>query len=90
MPILTLLPNLQMGGSPVAAALTHLQLKSLTLQLGGGIGTTLGLKGNTVPVSIVTTIPSAAPPGGSGVVFYVAGGSLTVYAWDADNTTWVS
>lgn len=88
MPILVLLPNLQMGGSEAAAPLTHLPLKSLTMDIGGGLAQTLGLLGNTVPISVVTTIPSAAPPGDRGVVFHVSGSTLTIYAWDG--SSWVS
>ena len=69
---------------------SHTFLKSLTLDLGGGIGTTLGLKGNTLPVTVVTTVPSAEPAGGQGIVFYISGGALTVYAWDPDTTAWVT
>lgn len=70
--------------------LTHLPLKSLVLKIDKDLGMTLGLTGNTLPISVVTTVPSVAPPGGKGVVFYVAGGSLTVYVWDPATNSWIS
>ena len=57
-------------------------LKSLTLELGGGLGMTLLPTGNSLPISIVTAAPSGAPPGNKGVVFRVSGGAITIYVWD--------
>lgn len=81
MPILLLLPS--NGG-----VIKYAPLKSLTLQLGGGLGKTMSFSGNTLPLSISTIIPSAAPPNGRGIVFYVSGGTLTVYAWTG--SAWVT
>jgi len=64
------------------APLAHLPLKTLTMGFGGDLGFTLGLQGNTLPISTVTTVPDAAPPGGKGVVFHINGSTLTIYAWD--------
>lgn len=73
-----------------AAVLSYQPLKSLTLMLDSDLGMTLGLKGNTLPMSIATIIPTTEPPGGVGVVFYVLGGSLTIYVWDPGTSAWVS
>ena len=62
-------------------------LKSLVLDLGG-IGLTLVPSGNTLPIEIITSAPSGAPPANKGVVFMVSGGTLTIYVWTG--TAWVS
>lgn len=63
-------------------------LSSLVIDLGDNLGKTLMPNGNTLPISITTATPSAAPPGNKGVVFKVSGGVLTVYAWDG--TQWAA
>lgn len=71
-----------------AAAETLLALKSLVLEIASGLGMTLMPNGNTLPISIVTQTPTAAPPGDKGVCFKVSGGVLTVYAWSG--SAWVA
>ena len=71
----------------LAGAVTHIPLKSLVLDLGGGIGQTLQQHGNTLSISILTETPTEAPPGDIGVVFLVTGGALKIYAWDGSQ--WV-
>lgn len=63
-------------------------LKSLVLDLGGGLGQTLMPTGNVLPINIGTGIPTATPQGDKGVYFRVSGGVLTIYAWDG--TQWVA
>ena len=70
-----------------AAALTVLPLKSLVLDIGGGLGMTLMPSGNHLPITIATAIPSGEPPGDKGVIFVVTGGTLKIYAWDGSQ--WV-
>lgn len=65
-----------------AVAETLLALKSLVLEIASGLGMTLMPNGNTLPISIVTQTPTAAPPGNKGVCFKVSGATLTIYAWD--------
>lgn len=49
-----------------------------------GLATTVAIKGNTVPLKNVTTVPAGAPPGGAGVQFFVdpATHAVTIYVWD--------
>lgn len=79
-----------LGFSIGIAAFAAQMLKSLTLNLGSGIGTTLGLKGNVLPLTTSTVIPTVEPPGGHGLVLYIIGGVLTIYVWDPITTTWVT
>jgi hypothetical protein len=79
---LAFLPNLQMGGSEGDGALAHTALKSLTMQISSGFGLTLSPSGNTLSIDVVDTVPTVAPPNNKGVVFHIAGATLTVYAWD--------
>ena len=66
----------------VASILTLQALKSMVLTLDPSLGMTLLPTGNSLPISIVTTAPSNAPPGNKGVVFRVSGGVATIYVWD--------
>lgn len=70
------------GFSIGIAALTLIPLSSLVLDIGNNIGKTLMPQGNILPISIVTTAPTAAPAGNKGVVFMVSGGTPTIYIWD--------
>ena len=70
------------GISASAASEALLALKSLVLEIASGLGLTLMPSGNTLPISIVTQVPTAAPPGNKGVCFRVSGGALVIYAWD--------
>lgn len=65
-----------------------LALKSLVLEIASGLGMTLMPNGNTLPISIVTQTPTAAPSGNKGVVFKVSGGVLTIYAWNG--SSWIA
>ena len=68
---------------------TPQSMKALTLQLGGGIGTTLSFSGNTLPVGIVVDEPAGPPSGNSGVVFRVdTSGNTYIYLWDASQSIW--
>lgn len=90
MPLLTILPNLQMGGSSTVAALSHAPLKYLSTEIDCGLGMTLLPTGNTLSISQVDTIPTIAPPGDKGVVYYINSGLLTIYVWDTDTNTWLN
>ena len=70
-----------------AAVLIVSPLKSLVLDIGGGLGMTLMPSGNHLPITVATTIPSGEPPGDKGVIFVVTGGTPKIYAWDGSN--WV-
>jgi hypothetical protein len=50
----------------------------------------LGFRGNTLPITTVTSAPSGAPPGGTGVQFQVVAGVITVWVWDPINQVWIS
>jgi len=85
------LMNLDFAGSPSVAALSYSPLKSLVYNFDPpDLGMTLGMKGNMLPLTVVTTIPTTAPPGGQGAVFYVSGGALTIYVWDPVTTAWIT
>lgn len=49
-----------------------------------GLAAVIGLKGNTLPINIVTIAPQGTPPGGVGVQFFVdpTTHAVTVYVWD--------
>lgn len=69
------------------AGVTLSVLKALVKDIGSGLGLPLSSVGNLLPVSITTTAPSGAPPGGKGIVFEVSGGTLKIHAWDGSQ--WV-
>ena len=86
------------GGAPLfygnsaiegISALTHIPLKSLVVDIGD-MGMTLMPQGNTLPISIVTQAPTAAPPGNKGVCFRISGGVLTIYAWNLNTSSWIA
>jgi hypothetical protein len=90
MPILTILPNLQMGGTESVAALDIQTLTVLSLHLDDELTRSIMITGNTLPISQAGAVPSGEPPGGKGVVFHISGGVLTIYVWDADTSGWVT
>lgn len=61
-------------------------LKALVQMFSGRVGTTLGWQGNFIPLKIMSTAPTSAPPGGKGVVMTVSAGVVTFYVWDG--TAW--
>jgi len=77
-----------LGFSIGVVVVSHTQLKALVLDLFPGMGTTMMFNGNTLPISIITSTPTVAPPGDKGVCFKVSGGVLTIYAWNG--SSWVS
>lgn len=52
----------------------------------------LGFKGNTLPVSVVTVVPTGQPPNGVGIQFYVDPTThvVTIYAWSPADNVWIS
>jgi hypothetical protein len=67
-----------------------LPLKSLVIDVDQDLGLTLMPTGNLLSITQSDVIPVAAPPGDKGVVFYIVGGSLTMYVWDTDTNGWIN
>jgi hypothetical protein len=73
--------------SGVAHIVTHFNpLKYSILDFDNGFtGSTLGITGDTIPILVVTSAPSGAPPGGKGFVVQVTSGVVTFWMWDGTN-----
>lgn len=74
--------------TPISAE-SLIAMKSLVIDIGD-MGMTLMPQGNTLPISIVTQAPTAAPPGNKGVCFRISGGVLTIYAWNLNTSSWIA
>jgi hypothetical protein len=61
----------------------------ISLGLGGDLYKSEIWSGNLLPIEVVYNIPTNAPPGNKGVVFYVDGGVSTVYVWDSSTLNWL-
>jgi hypothetical protein len=75
---------------PAAAPLAMSPLKFFILPLDEETGMTISPMGNVLQVAQSGTVPTDEPPGGKGIVFYISGGALTIYVWDADTAGWVN
>jgi len=65
-----------------AAAVVLSRLDVLSLQISSDLSKSIVFSGNVLPVAVVSSAPSGAPPGGKGIVFRVAAGVVTIYVWD--------
>ena len=67
--------------------LQNLVAVSLDLDLGS-VSRSIGWNGNMLPITIINSTPTNAPPGGKGFVIKILGGVMTLYAWDG--TAWIA
>jgi hypothetical protein len=67
-----------------------LPLKSLVVDIDQDLGLTLMPTGNLLSITQSNAVPIGVPPGNKGVVFYINGGSLTIYVWDTVTNGWIS
>jgi len=63
-------------------------LKIMSLKLDDLLSLSVSIKGDCIPISLISSAPSGAPPSGRGLVMYVSGGVLKLAAWNG--VAWVT
>jgi hypothetical protein len=63
-------------------------LKIMSLKLNQQLAMSISYSGDTLPIELMSSIPTSAPPSGKGMVLYVSGGTLKIAAWTG--AAWVT
>jgi hypothetical protein len=70
----------------VAADLVN--LKIMSMKLNNQLAMSILYSGDTLPISLVASVPTAAPPSGKGLVVYNNSGTLKLAAWTG--SAWIT
>jgi len=60
----------------------------MSYELSDGFSSSVSFKGNVLPITITTNVPTGTPPNNKGVIFRVSGGAVTIYVWDG--SSWIA
>ena len=71
-----------------AAAIIFENLKIMSLKLNQQLAMSISYTGDTLPIELVASAPTTAPPSGKGMVLYNSGGTLKIAAWTG--AAWVT
>ncbi len=63
-------------------------LKIMSMRLNPQLSVSMNYTGDSIPISLVSAVPTVAPASGKGLVAYISGGTLKLAAWDG--AAWVS
>lgn len=72
----------------VSTASTLRNLKIMSLKLNQQLAMSISYSGDTLPISLVASVPTGAPPSGKGLVVYNDAGTLKLAAWTG--AAWVT
>ena len=70
------------------AAIVLSNLKIMSLKLNQQLAMSISYTGDTLPIELVASVPTTAPPSGKGMVLYNSGGTLKIAAWTG--AAWVT
>ena len=70
------------------AAIVLANLKVMSLKLNQQLSLSISYSGDTLPIELVASVPTTAPPSGKGMVLYNSGGTLKIAAWTG--AAWVT
>lgn len=64
-------------------------LQILSLKLSQQLALSISVKGNLLPLTLLSAAPSGTPPAGKGLVGYLSGDDFLLATWDSSNSAWV-